>query len=155
MYTILKDIKRLMTKLIQNIASWLTGELITNLEKAVLMQSLTIQNREMLSVARGSPPSIPHLLSCLHRLNCTAASAFQECDSCPWPRLQINTTCPLLLSALGRISARQEREDKGKDRWGCFSSAHFEPGCLTSPIRLWAVGLRGAGRWVPSVSGVA
>lgn len=31
----------------------------------------------------GSPLSVPHLCSCLHRLNCIATSAFQECDSCP------------------------------------------------------------------------
>lgn len=108
MYIILKDIKRLMTKLIQTIESWLAGEFTINLEKAVLNQSFMIQNRETLFVACGSPPSITHLLSRLHRLNYIAASAFQECDSCPWPRLQINTTCSLLLSGLGRISARQE-----------------------------------------------
>lgn len=134
MCTILKDTERLMTKLIQTIASWLTSKLIINLEKAVLIQSFIVQNRAMLSIVRGSPPSIPHLLSRLHRLNCNMASACQECDSCPWPCLQINTTCPLLLSGLGRISARQERGDKGKTGEDGFHPL-FEPACLTLPVR--------------------
>lgn len=111
------------------------------------------QTREMLSVVCGSPPPTPHLLSRLHRLNCIVASVFQECDSCPWPRLQINTTWPSLLSGLGRISARQERGDK--ERWGCFSSTLFAAACLTLPTRLWAVGLSGAGQGVPCASRVA
>lgn len=113
-----------MTKLIQIIASWLTGELIINLEETSLTQSVLFWSRGMLFEAWGLHHQ-HHLCSFFQRLNCIVTSAFQEFDSCPWPPLQINTMCPSLLSGLGRMSARQERGDKGKTGKDVFHLLFF------------------------------
>lgn len=146
-----------MTKLIQTIASWPTdnklGESITNPECSDVEQGSAF-------CSTGSPPSslllfLPHLCSCLHRLNCIVTSAFQECDSCPWPPLQINTACPLLLSALGRMSATQERADKGKTGEDVFHLLFFSTILLDFTYKALGSGVKRSRPGVPGASRVA